>query len=875
MARFRLPLIIAVIVFGSFIVAQAEIDIDGGDRDMLKAWADSGSTFEIQKITGVFPLDTVDVAVYFHSDSTAGYIQNRITWDATELTLLDVIEGPGIPGTATLDFTIGADSVHYTIYNTTEFEVPAGEPITYLRFAVQCYGYGSEADIDFLDGNDINYYNSHNISYAPLRVDGSVKTSYDSYMTQFAYLDYTRAYPGEQRIPMDFFFHQSSPGQLLAARFVYDDAVIHFDSISPGPGLNGGVINVSTSGDTIIVELPDTNPLMDVGATVTAFTLYFGMETGDDLISTDIDLPYIERLNECGQHTTPYHAGNSINIEDHVAEADIGAVAYYTSATTYDVPVVMDSNVPVNDFEFWAEFPADDISFVGVVAVAGFSAPNGIVDIFDTTVVQLNSSLFTDYDPSDLPATVFKLRFQKRHAMAVGDTMFISFYDTPGNEVRYAMDSPFGYHTADLTLEDGFIRIKDRTIITCPALHVWNGESYELDNTILAACDGANITEDITEYYKIRKNVVADGGKLLFKINEEGNQVSTFSDFRIIAVDHDAKEPVHVKDDGTILTVGQPFAINWARDHNAQDITGLVETRDDVPYESNESGYIDVSFGRLTAEQVSNFVAFAREIPKENEERDNMTASADDLENRDKKLKIYVQDADGGWEFIGEEDARRNPGLQATSVASEYIEAGREFVLRYAWDEFYTIDVIDLRAAEEFMGRTHAVSLVSANHSKDGTLAGRLGQEVTAEPALLSPGETIELQFDISALPPFKVGTVREYIFVTTGRYTDVDSQEDETPELSFALENNYPNPFNPNTMIRYSLMNATNVSLRVYDVRGALVKTLVTGYQDAGKYTVDWDGTTDGGHRVASGVYFYRIMTPEFTDTRKMVLLR
>ncbi|MCK4539392.1 MAG: T9SS type A sorting domain-containing protein [Candidatus Krumholzibacteria bacterium] len=875
MARFRLPLIIAVIVSGAFIVAQAGIDNDGGDRDMLKAWADSGSTFEIQKITGVFPLDTVDVAVYFHSDSTAGYIQNRITWEATELTLLDVIEGPGIPATATLDFTIGADSVHYTIYNAVEFGVPAGEPITYLRFAVQCYGYGLESDISFIDGDDVNYYNKNNISYAPLRVDGYVKTSHDSPMTQIAYLDYTRAYPGEQQIAMEFFFYQASPGQLLEARFDYDDAVVHYDSITPGPGLNGGVINVSTSGDTIVVEMPDTNPLMDVGATVTVFTLHFGMETGDDVISTDIGIPYIERLNECGQHTIPHHLGNSINVEVHDAEADLGGVAYYTSATTYDVPVVLDSDVPINDFEFWVEFPADDISFVEVVAVAGFTEPGGEVDISDTTVVQVNSSLNTDYDPADLPATVFKLKFQKRHAMSVGDTMFVTFYDTQGNEVRYDMDSPFGYHTADLTLDDGFIRIKSRPVNTCPALYVWNGESYELDNTILAACDGANVTEDITEYYKIRKPVVADGGKLLFKINEEGNQVSTFRDFRIIAVDHDAKEPFHVKDDGTILTVGQPFAISWARDHKAEDITALVETRDDVPYESFESGYIDVSFGSFTAEQVSNFVALSQEIPKENEERDNLTASADDLENRNKKLKVYVQDADGEWEFIGEENARRNPGLQATSVASEYVEAGREFVLRYAWDEYYMVDVIDLRATEEFRGMTHSVSLVSAEHSKDGTLAERLGQEATAEPALLSPGETIELQFDISALPPFKVGTIREYIFVTTGRYTDVGSVEEETPELRFALENNYPNPFNPNTMIRYSLMNATNVSLHVYDVRGALVKTLVTGYQDAGKYTVDWDGTTDGGHRVSSGVYFYRIKTPEFTDTRKMVLLR
>ncbi|HSG29038.1 MAG TPA: FlgD immunoglobulin-like domain containing protein, partial [Candidatus Krumholzibacterium sp.] len=351
---------------------------------------------------------------------------------------------------------------------------------------------------------------------------------------------------------------------------------------------------------------------------------------------------------------------------------------------------------------------------------------------------------------------------------------------------------------------------------------------------------------------------------------------STFKDFTVIAVDHDADKPVHVTGDGTLLTVGKPFAINWAKDHKGRDITELVATRDEVAYESFEGGYMDVSFGCLSEEQVSNFVAYSQELPKENEEdRDNITASGDDPVSRDKKLRVYVQTGDGDWKFIGEEDARRNPGLQATSVASEYLEAGREFVLRYEWGEYYMIDVVDLRSTEEFKGQSAPISLLSAEHSKDGTISGRLGKGVVSSPAQLAPGEAIELSFDVSALPPFKVGTVREYIFVTTGHYTDVDRQEDETPELSFALDANYPNPFNPNTVIRYSLRNSTDVSLSIYDVRGALVKTLVRGSQDAGRYSVGWDGTNDIGHKVSSGVYFYRIKTAEFTDTRKMVLLR
>ena len=62
---------------------------------------------------------------------------------------------------------------------------------------------------------------------------------------------------------------------------------------------------------------------------------------------------------------------------------------------------------------------------------------------------------------------------------------------------------------------------------------------------------------------------------------------------------------------------------------------------------------------------------------------------------------------------------------------------------------------------------------------------------------------------------------------------------------------------------------------LSIFDVSGALVRTLVSGEQTAGEKSVTWDGRSDSGNRMASGVYFYRLTTPDFTDTRKMVLLK
>jgi len=92
---------------------------------------------------------------------------------------------------------------------------------------------------------------------------------------------------------------------------------------------------------------------------------------------------------------------------------------------------------------------------------------------------------------------------------------------------------------------------------------------------------------------------------------------------------------------------------------------------------------------------------------------------------------------------------------------------------------------------------------------------------------------------------------------------------------LTFNLDQNYPNPFNPTTQIHYAIPEAGQVTLTVYDLKGNVVKTLVNGKQAANRYTVEWNGTNDLGHKVASGVYLYRLNTDTKVSTKKMTLIR
>ncbi|MEE9269762.1 MAG: T9SS type A sorting domain-containing protein, partial [Candidatus Krumholzibacteria bacterium] len=91
----------------------------------------------------------------------------------------------------------------------------------------------------------------------------------------------------------------------------------------------------------------------------------------------------------------------------------------------------------------------------------------------------------------------------------------------------------------------------------------------------------------------------------------------------------------------------------------------------------------------------------------------------------------------------------------------------------------------------------------------------------------------------------------------------------------SFLLHQNYPNPFNPTTTITYSIAKDADVELLIYDVRGALVRTLVQEHLTSNNYKVRWDGKDNAGNGVSTGVYFYRLRAGTFTSTKKMVLLR
>lgn len=128
------------------------------------------------------------------------------------------------------------------------------------------------------------------------------------------------------------------------------------------------------------------------------------------------------------------------------------------------------------------------------------------------------------------------------------------------------------------------------------------------------------------------------------------------------------------------------------------------------------------------------------------------------------------------------------------------------------------------------------------------------------------------------------IDAIQGYVHYTYGEYIlwlgevvslGIEDEVNLIPQ-KFALHQNYPNPFNPSTAIAFSLPLTSQVSLKVYNVNGQLVKTLANDEKyEVGDHQLNWDGTNSMGDEVGSGIYFYKLKTDSFNDSKRMVLMK
>jgi len=140
----------------------------------------------------------------------------------------------------------------------------------------------------------------------------------------------------------------------------------------------------------------------------------------------------------------------------------------------------------------------------------------------------------------------------------------------------------------------------------------------------------------------------------------------------------------------------------------------------------------------------------------------------------------------------------------------------------------------------------------------------------------LSTNQSYQRQFNVVGIfgyhctpHSFMTGTIE------VDQATGVDDPSGPIVPLSFKIDQNYPNPFNAATTIQYQLPKAGEVRLTIYNLLGQIVKVFQPGRQAAGSYTISWDGKDRKGSQVGSGIYLYRLEAGEFSQFRKMTLIK
>ena len=143
--------------------------------------------------------------------------------------------------------------------------------------------------------------------------------------------------------------------------------------------------------------------------------------------------------------------------------------------------------------------------------------------------------------------------------------------------------------------------------------------------------------------------------------------------------------------------------------------------------------------------------------------------------------------------------------------------------------------------------------------------------------SILDSLNTSELSIDWTVYSTDGIDTVfAEEIFTINIDGYDVLSIDEVLIPSVYALHQNYPNPFNPTTTLKYDLPEATLVSIKIFDILGKEVVSLVDNmHQNAGYKNIRWNGLNKNGKQVVSGMYFFTIKAGEFKQTRKMILMK
>ena len=256
------------------------------------------------------------------------------------------------------------------------------------------------------------------------------------------------------------------------------------------------------------------------------------------------------------------------------------------------------------------------------------------------------------------------------------------------------------------------------------------------------------------------------------------------------------------------------------------------------------------------------------------------------------RLKDWVTSEESVWEndrFDMESDGPEIIAMSLWDTSPAYVNVYDGLTRELRWSYTYPIDIsADLIGFYDFDGDGFKEALIHFTGWGPPDIVGFWIVNLQTSEVELTLGDTtggeiyfnaFPIDLDLDGNPELivnhRIGSVDNIEIWGDGTSVGISGSSPAYSPQTYTLSQNYPNPFNPATKIEYAVQQSGHVIIRVYNLRGEIVRTIVDEQLSMGEYVAVWDGKNETGISVASGQYFYQLSVGDFVTSKKLLLLK
>ncbi|AFH48139.1 Peptidase S8/S53 subtilisin kexin sedolisin [Ignavibacterium album JCM 16511] len=395
----------------------------------------------------------------------------------------------------------------------------------------------------------------------------------------------------------------------------------------------------------------------------------------------------------------------------------------------------------------------------------------------------------------------------------------------------------------------------------CPTLSFeQNGMLFDENPLLITSL--RNPGKDVIDYYLINTPITPVNNKIKLTVHEPQTEHSWFDQISLIEATANQGENIVVNEQGQVINYSSTIPLRIML-NGQTDITSALGNMDSVTVQLNVGDVITITRFTEGVEADGDVVLGGVEPPPSQKRLSSLRMNL--------RKQTITEQGEEVTEIIPITEFFLRPNKSIISKRITNLPSGViELQVNKPLELDYFAFVINLRTV-----KTKTLTLNSALHSLNGEIKGKLNN-VDGNYGELRPTERIDLTFNTTTTTGNKA-----YILKTVGRY-ETDSlylkginkpmftESSEEIPTEYKLFDNYPNPFNPTTVISWQSPVGSWQTLKVYDVLGNQVVTLVNEYREAGSYKVEFNASA-----LASGVYIYKLTAGSYISSKKMMVIK